>query len=872
MFPDLFCPAKSLFFHRAIFLLIVTLLGGSPEAHGEELLDNPIACRFASYGDYQDAAWEHLPSIGVKYVFLNVPKPDEVETTLQKLSDHDLTPLVMRGETKLSEATSVQELGEQCAICERMGVKYMFLSPKRHDAPKEIVYERLRQAGDLAKEHGVTITLETHPDLGTNGDVHLETMKAIDHPNIRVNFDTANITYYNKETDACTELKKIVPYVATFELKDHNLEYETWNFPVLGEGKVDFKCVLEVLRANGYTGPITLEFEGIEGIQLSREETLAAIAKSVEYTRALISPPAKKTATLHPADHFMLIGYFVLMLGIGLYFYRYMKGMKDYFSGGNNIPWWLSGVSFYMSSFSVYSFIAYPALCYKYGCVGITLLWVAVPAVIFGILLFAKKWRRARIDSPVEYLEIRYSPLLRQLFAWQGVPVKMVDDGLKLVSIGTFISVGLGFPMTESMLGAGLIMLVYTMMGGLWAVAVTDFVQFVVLTVAILIVLPLSISRAGGWDSFIENTPASFFSFTNDEYGWIYVGLLALLYCLAWSSINWSLIQRYYCVPNEKEAVKAGWLVTVLYILGPPIMFLPAIAARQFLGEVPDKEVYPLLCVELLPAGMLGLVIAAMFSATMSMLSSDYNVCASVLTNDVYKRYIRPQSSEKELVLVGRLATLIIGIVALGVAFLMSGGSGETLFRTMVTLFGIATAPVAVPMLLGLLSKKVHSLGALWGFVFGLGSGLLLFFLFPKDRDTEILGIGWDHAKSVLLVGDYVWRMEIVLFMATALVTLIVLLLVSALTPMKESERENIESFHRRLQTPIGEMVEDRMAEGAEIFSPFRVVGVSIFLIGLMMLVLLPWMYGSDAFGLDLFFGLFLTITGGIVWRRSGKL
>ncbi|MCA9435441.1 MAG: sodium/solute symporter, partial [Candidatus Omnitrophica bacterium] len=532
-----------------------------------------------------------------------------------------------------------------------------------------------------------------------------------------------------------------------------------------------------------------------------------------------------------------------------VYFYRYMKGMKDYFTGGNNIPWWLSGVSFYMSSFSVYAFIAYPALCYKYGCVGITLLWVAVPATLFSVILFARKWRRARINSPVECLEVRYSPLLRQLFAWQGVPVKMVDDGLKLVSIGTFISVGLGFPMGQSMLGAGLIMLIYTMMGGLWAVTVTDFVQFVVLTVAILIVFPLSISRAGGWENFVANTPEGFFNLTNDEYGWIYVGLLALLYCLAWSSINWSLIQRYYCVPTEKDAVKAGWLVTVLYIIGPPIMFLPAIAARQFLGEVPDQEVYPLLCVELLPAGILGLVIAAMFSATMSMLSSDYNVCASVLTNDVYKRYIRPDADEKHLVLVGRVTTLIIGLVALGVAFLISSGSGEDLFKIMVTLFGIATAPVAVPMLLGLLSKKVNNLGALWGFACGLTAGLLLFFFGPDDLD-----------------------MEITLFVITFTVTLVVLLFVSWLKPMDEGERARIESFHQRLETPI-ERSEFGPEGGSEsaVFSPFRVVGVSIFLIGLMMVALLPWLYQTDAFALDLFFGVVLIGVGASSYLLSAR-
>ena len=95
---------------------------------------------------------------------------------------------------------------------------------------------------------------------------------------------------------------------------------------------------------------------------------------------------------LSAPDYFMLIGYFVLMLGIGAYFYRHMKAMKDYFTGSNTIPWWLSGVSFYMTSFSVAAFTFYPGLCYRHGWVGITLLWVAVPATFVSAGLFARHW------------------------------------------------------------------------------------------------------------------------------------------------------------------------------------------------------------------------------------------------------------------------------------------------------------------------------------------------------------------------------------------------------------------------------------------------------------------------------------------------
>jgi len=247
----------------------------------------PLACRISSYGKYQEAAWLHLPSIGVHYVFLSVPAPDEVDAVVKRLKENNLTALVVRGDADLSKADSVDQLAQQFAICEKMGVKYMFLSPKHGDAPKEVAYERLRKAGDIARKHGVTITLETHRDLGTNADVHIETMKAINHPNVRVNFDTGNITFYNKGADAVAELKKVIDYVGTVELKDHNLEYESWDFPTLGKGKVNFPGILQVLKEHSYKGPITIEFEGTKGVELTEEQTKQAIADSVAHVRSL---------------------------------------------------------------------------------------------------------------------------------------------------------------------------------------------------------------------------------------------------------------------------------------------------------------------------------------------------------------------------------------------------------------------------------------------------------------------------------------------------------------------------------------------------------------------------------------------------------
>lgn len=247
----------------------------------------PLACRLSSYGKFEDTAWAHLPSLGVTHLFLNVPAPDEIDRVQARLAQHSLTPLVLRGNADLSDASSVDALAVQLAACEKMGVRYLFLSPKHATAPKETACGHLRAAGDIAKAHGVTIALETHPDLGTNGEVHLETMKAIAHPNVRVNFDTGNITYYNRDRNAVDELRKVIDYVATVELKDHNGGFETWTFPPLGKGVVDFKGVFEALDAHGYAGPVTLEFEGTKGVELDEAQTKQAIAESVAYLRTL---------------------------------------------------------------------------------------------------------------------------------------------------------------------------------------------------------------------------------------------------------------------------------------------------------------------------------------------------------------------------------------------------------------------------------------------------------------------------------------------------------------------------------------------------------------------------------------------------------
>jgi L-ribulose-5-phosphate 3-epimerase len=250
-------------------------------------MPNIIACRVASYGNYQDRAWDHLPKIGVRSIEMPAPAPDELAAVKKKLADHGLTATSLQGKTDVTQPTAAEVLKPQFEACAALGAKVLFLSVKAGQTDRAVVWQRMRAIGDLARSSGVTVGVETHPDLVTNGDVGLESMKAIDHPNIRINFDTANIYFYNRNRTAVGELAKVIDYVVSVHLKDTPGGFEEWTFPALGTGVVDFPAVFAMLGTRGFTGPYTMELEGTKGVDRSEAEQLAYIADSVAYLRKI---------------------------------------------------------------------------------------------------------------------------------------------------------------------------------------------------------------------------------------------------------------------------------------------------------------------------------------------------------------------------------------------------------------------------------------------------------------------------------------------------------------------------------------------------------------------------------------------------------
>jgi sugar phosphate isomerase/epimerase len=246
---------------------------------------NILSCRPGSYQKFADGAYEHLAGIGVKCV--EIPAPADPKAELARLASLGLVVASLHGQCDLAADDAVERFAPQVGVARDLGARLIYLSVNVPEDQKPAGYERLRRMGDAAAAQGVTIVIETHPNLVNNGAVGKETMERVNHPNVRINWDTANVYYYNENVDGIEEMKKLIGYIGAVHLKDTNGRPKTWHFPALGEGIVDFKEVFRLLNERGFHGPFTMEIEGVEGESLDRAATEDRVARSVAHLRRL---------------------------------------------------------------------------------------------------------------------------------------------------------------------------------------------------------------------------------------------------------------------------------------------------------------------------------------------------------------------------------------------------------------------------------------------------------------------------------------------------------------------------------------------------------------------------------------------------------
>jgi Na+/proline symporter len=216
-------------------------------------------------------------------------------------------------------------------------------------------------------------------------------------------------------------------------------------------------------------------------------------------------------------------------------------------------------------------------------------------------------------------------------------------------------------------------MIAYTAIGGLWAVMVTDILQFVVLTASVLLVLPLALHSAGGWTNVVSKLPPDFFNFLNGDYSFGFIFAFAL-YSITFIGGNWTFVQRYTSVDSPKAAKKVALLFAGLYVICPVIWMLPPMIYRSInpsLQGLDTENAYLEVCKLVLPPGLMGLMLTGMYFSTSATANTTLNVTSAIITNDIYKGMFRPNASDKKLIFVARSSSLLLGLGMIGIALLV---------------------------------------------------------------------------------------------------------------------------------------------------------------------------------------------------------
>jgi len=431
---------------------------------------------------------------------------------------------------------------------------------------------------------------------------------------------------------------------------------------------------------------------------------------------------------LSKLDLLVIAAYFVIILGAGLFMGRFVKSSKDFFSGGKKVPWWMGAISSYMAMISCFVFIAYAQIGYEDGLVGIVIFWSTAWAILASVFLFVRRWQRADVATPVEYLERRYGPGVRQFVGWCGVGFRILNNTVRLYTLGIIASQFLGISLARGIFLGAAIVLVYSATGGMWSVLVTDLIQCTILLGISILVLPLSLNAVGGLGALHAALPEHFSFFNGHRGTFLFIAAYYLIVFIKYNG-EWCFIQRLTSVPDEKSAIKMCLLSSSIFFIFPVVAVLPAIAARLYLPDLPQEmheRCYIEMCIRLLPSGVLGLMVSAMLSASLSTLASEFNVTSNVITTDIYKRLFRPNAKEREMLLVARLGTLAVAAaIAFGALFVAGMGGAFEANKLLMALFGV---PIVIPSVFGILWKTPNTKSVYFCVVAGVISGLVLKF------------------------------------------------------------------------------------------------------------------------------------------------
>lgn len=452
------------------------------------------------------------------------------------------------------------------------------------------------------------------------------------------------------------------------------------------------------------------------------------------------------------------------VLVAGLSFSGKQKDILTFFSAGGSVPWGISGLSLFMGFFSAGTFVVWGAIGYRHGLVAITIQETMCLAGLLVGAFIAPKWHRTRSLTAAEYITARFGMRTQKTYTILFLFVSLFTTGAFLYPVAKILSVSTGLDISTCVLVFGLFCVLYVSFGGLWSVVITDVLQFIILTSAIIIVVPLSVMRVGGLSCFVELAPENFFSPVNESFPWTFIVAFGI-YNAIFIGGNWAYVQRYTSVRTESDSKKVGFLFSTLYLICPILWMLPAMIFRIINGSLlgaEDEGAFLMMCKEVLPSGIMGMMIGGMIFATASSFNATVNISSGVFTNDIFKNVVR-DAKDRTLVRVARISSLVFGFLAIVVALLIPRMGG--IVNVVISVAALTGVPLYLPIIWSLYSRYQTKTTVVFCTALCLAVNLIFKFIVPVisgfslDRTGEMV-LGVSLPVVIMLLTEIVFRLK----------------------------------------------------------------------------------------------------------------
>ena len=464
---------------------------------------------------------------------------------------------------------------------------------------------------------------------------------------------------------------------------------------------------------------------------------------------------------LHAVDLLIIIGYLVGILWWGISIGRRHRGPDDFFLAGRNVAWPLIGISLFASNISSTTLIGLAGEAYSTGISVFNYEWMAAVVLVFFCIVFLPQLIRSGVSTLPEFLERRYDRAARLWFTLLTLFLNIVVDTAGSLFAGALM-LQLVFPaltITQIVVALTLASGLYTCAGGLSAVIHTDAAQTVLLMIGSVFIAVTALTRVGGWDGIVGSVDPAKLSLIRPvgDPGVPWTGLLTgvpLLGFYFWCT-NQFMAQRFLAARDLEHARRGALLAGLLKLPVLFLMVLPGTAAiLLFPGLDRPDMVYPTLLVELLPAGLLGLVLAGFLAALMSQIDSTLNSAATLVTMDLLQPR-RPDWDRAQLLKAGRIATLCFMVLA--ALWAPRIATFPSLFKYLQAVLSYAVPPVLSLYLLGLFWPRANAAGARLCLAGGTLAGAILFLA----NELLLLHAGGSLASAppdITRFEDLLWR------------------------------------------------------------------------------------------------------------------